>query len=704
MKRSHRALASLALALVLPSLELLADRPLQHLVLAQFKAGVSPREVDRITREFQELPARVPGVTGFQWGIDNSPEGLQKGLTHAFFVTFESAAARAAAAADPARIDFVTRFRAAAEQIFVFDFHVDKAPEPAAPGRVHHLVFFKYKDGADLAKIGAAFAELPRKIPGLETFQAGENAADSQELSRGFTHAYVLTFVNGDARDDYIVHPAHKDFVALVGPALEGVQVVDFTVRPSERALLVTEGLEPYRVYQRGEDGAAALSFSGLAGGEGAIEARLTSGRRVVEGFDWRQAGKAGGGAFKAALAGVPAGGEYTVEIRRRDALGNVAEVTDVPNILVGDVWMLAGQSNMEGYGDLIDVEAPSPLVHCFSMAHRWELAVEPLHWLGDSRDPVHYGRRFDGLDEESRRQRRAEERRGRKKGAGLGLAFAKHLVEETGVPVGLIAAAHGGTSMTQWDPALEDQGGASLYGSMLKSIRRAGGKVRGVLWYQGESDANPDAAPRFSERFKTFVESVRADLGSPQAAFYYVQIGRFVLDGESKHWKSVQEAQRTLWKEIPGSGVVSVIDLELDDLIHVGTKGLKRAGVRLAKLARRDLFGDKALQRGPQPAGVAVEDGGRTLRVRFDGVNGRLLPEGEVLGFSLRKADGAPLATIYKAFVDPERSDTVLLKLQNPAPEGAALWYGDGLNPTCNLVDEEDLAAPAFGPMELGG
>jgi sialate O-acetylesterase len=334
-------------------------------------------------------------------------------------------------------------------------------------------------------------------------------------------------------------------------------------------------------------------------------------------------------------------------------------------------------------------------------MAHRWELAVEPLHWLVDSPDPVH-SPGLNGLDEAGRREARAKARDTRTKGAGLGLPFATFLVKETGVPVGLIASAHGGTSMQGWDPAARDAGAASLYGSMYKQVRNAGGKVRGVLWYQGESDANPDAAPLFSGRFKDLVAAFRKDFGDPKLPFLYVQIGRFVRDGGSEAWDRIQELQRLAEAEIPASGMISVIDLPLDDLIHVGTGGLKVAGARLGKLALREVFARTDIQRGPRPAGVELADGGRTIRVRFSEVNGALSPAEKVEGFSLRRPVGTEVKLIYNAAVDPKAKDTVVLKLQTPAPQDVALWYGAGLDPVCNLVDAEGMAAVVFGPMEL--
>jgi sialate O-acetylesterase len=104
----------------------------------------------------------------------------------------------------------------------------------------------------------------------------------------------------------------------------------------------------------------------------------------------------------------------------------------------------------------LRDVETPHPLVRNLEMSGVWRQAEEPLHWLPESPDPVHWW----GMTAEQRAEFIPTYRRDRDRGAGLGLPFAKHLVEATGVPVGLVPVAHGGTNMDQWDPAKRDQGG----------------------------------------------------------------------------------------------------------------------------------------------------------------------------------------------------------------------------------------------------
>ena len=398
----------------------------------------------------------------------------------------------------------------------------------------------------------------------------------------------------------------------------------------------------------------------------------------------------------------VPTGGPYIIRVELRDQNRRVQAVTISP-IYVGDLWILAGQSNMEGVGDLIDVTPPHKRVMLLGMNGEWSRAEEPLHWLVDSPDPVHSG------DPATRAKRSEEQHRTRKKGAGLGLAFATAMTEATGVPIGLVACAHGGTSLAQWDPAKKGEGGNSLYGSMIRQTALAGGRFKGMLWYQGESDAMGPAAGDYAKNFTDFIAAVRRDLNQPELPVYYVQIGRFVMKGDPKGWNAVREAQRTLPERVPNTAVISVIDLELDDLIHVGTQGLKRAGNRLAKVALHELFGNDD---ATTPTLERVTRGSdNTLHLRFKGVNSGLdersdyrrglQPKRHIAGFSIRDAEGGEIPLIFEAAVG-RSNDSVVLKLTGPIPAGAQLWYGYGLDPYCNLVDGEDMAVPCFGPIPL--
>jgi len=375
-----------------------------------------------------------------------------------------------------------------------------------------------------------------------------------------------------------------------------------------------------------------------------------------------------------------------TVEL----ATGGPYEVGGAKNVLVGDLWVLAGQSNMEGVGDLIDVETPHPLVHSFQSREKWAPAEEPLHWLAESPRPIHHT--VWGL---SMPETPAPRDTGRLKGSGLGLTFAKTLAEATGVPIGLIPSAHGGTSMQQWEPSRKSMGGDSLYGATLLRVQANAGKVAGILWYQGESDANPADALVYEQRMTALVQAFRTDLGQPHLPFLLVQLGGFVTPADAAtvdSWNSVRESQRTLPSLLPASAVVSAIDCGLDDLIHIDTDGLKTLGRRLAAVA----LGHPA----PALKAVSYDAPRHQIRVKFDGIQGTLAASGRPAGFSLRDPNGAEVQLIYKIVLDG--SDAVLNLNEDPSPFGLHLWYGYGLNPYCNITDTSGASIPAFGPVPV--
>jgi sialate O-acetylesterase len=478
--------------------------------------------------------------------------------------------------------------------------------------------------------------------------------------------------------------------LALLAPALavaqeEGGKAIDAVLKePAE-----------HQVYQRDERGRASIPVR-FDVKEGKIEIRSV--RLVAAGSP----NDAEGVAFEdGVLKHVPTGGPYEVWV----AINDEAQYRVVRDIFVGDLWVLAGQSNMEGYGDLIDVAPPHDKVMALGMDGIWRRAEEPLHWLVDSPDPVHSG------DPADREKRSKQQHKDRKKGAGLGLPFATAMVEATGVPVGLVPCAHGGTSMEQWNPSKKDEGGKSLYGSMIRQIQLAGGRVRGVLWYQGESDANEKAAKEYPKVFADFIRTLRRDLDEPELPFYFVQLGRVVGPMfDAKNWNAIQEAQRTLPDRVANTAVVAAVDLELDDLIHVGVDGHKRLGRRLAGVALRELFSHGDGRTTPNLDRV-TRGGNHTLHVKFKGLNESRQSDGtvyglwrsdHVLGFSIRKGDGTLIPLIYEATTAHGPADVVTLKLNGDIPPGSSLWYGHGLDPAAVLTDQHDMAIPVFGPIAL--
>ena len=97
---------------------------------------------------------------------------------------------------------------------------------------VRHVVVFKYKQGTteeQIRQVTNAFRDLKNTIPGIVSFEYGVN--NSPEVkNHGFTHVYLLTFVDAKARDTYLPHPEHKKFGALLAKLgiLEDVFVIDY--------------------------------------------------------------------------------------------------------------------------------------------------------------------------------------------------------------------------------------------------------------------------------------------------------------------------------------------------------------------------------------------------------------------------------------------------------------------------------------------
>ena len=114
---------------------------------------------------------------------------------------------------------------------------------------------------------------------------------------------------------------------------------------------------------------------------------------------------------------------------------------------------MTKSTESLIGRGELKDTEAPSIWVNSFGFNEKWSVASEPLHWLIDSIDTVHHpGTEGEALDREREKQKREAVA-----GSGCGLSFAKELVKKSGVPIGMVPCAHGGTTcikvMTNWIP-----------------------------------------------------------------------------------------------------------------------------------------------------------------------------------------------------------------------------------------------------------
>jgi hypothetical protein len=95
---------------------------------------------------------------------------------------------------------------------------------------LRHVVLFKFQDKAtpaDIKKVEDAFRALPEKISEIKGFEWGINNSP-EKMNQGLTHCFFLSFHSEKDRDAYLVHPAHKDFVAIIGPFFDKATVLDY--------------------------------------------------------------------------------------------------------------------------------------------------------------------------------------------------------------------------------------------------------------------------------------------------------------------------------------------------------------------------------------------------------------------------------------------------------------------------------------------
>lgn len=463
----------------------------------------------------------------------------------------------------------------------------------------------------------------------------------------------------------------------------------------------IEHGLMAGQVLQRDKRGVGRAVVRGGCAPEGDVQVCVHRASKRVGTHGWQTIGVAVAGRFDGTVDGLPTGGPYQLELRVVKGRKTLATMR-VRDVFVGDVWILAGQSNMEGVGNLTDAPGPHPMVRAYFMRDEWGLAEEKLHYLEEAVDSVHnrYG-------DEPGRPPQALLAKGRKaliKGTSPGLAFGIEMHKRTGVPQGLIACAHGGTSMAQWSPALRDKGGGSLYGAMMRRYEKLGQAVAGVLWYQGESDANRKDAGGYTQNMVNLIESTRRDMALPKLPWFIVQLGCHAAAEDGEFWNRIQEQQRHLPTMIKYVDVAPAIDLELDDGIHISGKSHHILGRRLARLADRLVHKARDAKPGIALKAMALvttpdcNPGAACMSVKltYGNVAGRLVSLGRPAGFVLLDVDGHDTNGIYKTTL---HGNSVLLhtNMIQQQLERLTVSYGHGRNPYCNITDSEGMSIPAM-------
>ncbi len=432
-----------------------------------------------------------------------------------------------------------------------------------------------------------------------------------------------------------------------------------------------------WQVFQREGAGGAEIPLRLLyrfpAGGLAQARVVRSATGEVLVGHDWPDHAAtlpaADGATFDLPVPDVPTGGNYDVQVRVLDAGSVVLAQSALLDVAVGDVWIAAGQSNMSGYpGTVLGAEAPIAEAHVFHSDGTWQQAREPMDDGVGQLDLV--SREFPA--------------------ASCLLAFAKRLHEQTGVPVGVVPASLGGTNLYgQWQRyAVHPAARQTLYGSMLARARRAsvGAPPRGLLWFQGESDAlSGRTTAQYRADLQALVDQLRGDLAAPGLVALIGQLGCF-LSADLALWLPVQEAQRQMAESDPSAALLTAVDLPLADPIHFSVAGYRTMGARFAQAAQRRVF-DATTEAYPRLLSASGPVGGAQVVLTYDGG----VAGGDPALFSLADASGPAAVSSVNA-----TGSTVTLTLARPLDVGAALTYGLSTNPAAAWVKRVSDGAPA--------
>lgn len=212
-------------------------------------------------------------------------------------------------------------------------------------------------------------------------------------------------------------------------------------------------------------------------------------------------------------------------------------------------LFLLAGQSNMAGRG-VVEAQdkAPLPRVYMLTKDLEWKAAVDPLH--------------FDkpGVA-----------------GVGLARSFARELTKSNpAASIGLIPAAFGGTSLDEWKP------GGKLYSEAVARARTGmkSGKLRGILWHQGESDSGKEETSKsYRDRWRQVIGSLREDLNAANVPVVVGQLGEFYAGAFAR---TVNEQLALIPLQVPRTAFVSSAGLKpKSDNVHFDTPSLREFGRR---------------------------------------------------------------------------------------------------------------------------
>jgi hypothetical protein len=350
------------------------------------------------------------------------------------------------------------------------------------------------------------------------------------------------------------------------------------TVAAAAAPRIILRTPHAWQVVQRGRDDRADLVVTGrLVGLGGAV--------RVAWGAARATARCDAAGRFVARLEGVPAG-QADLEVRSARRPGVVCRRESVG---VGDVYVIAGQSNASGRSRTLFAYTSEALrATMFGNDDRWR----------DLRDPVDAA---DGQVDSVSRDFIAA--------GSVWPVVATVLLAQEGVPVAFVPCARSSTSIARWQPGLPERRPAgTLYSSMARRVAAVGGRIRAVLFWQGERDARyRTGAEAYEAGLERLAAAVWRDFSSPLLVAQTGNLGADLVDADVD---GIRLAQQCAWREqhIVQGPVLYDIDLE-GETHFVQPDDVELAAHRWAAAILGGVLGRDA-GRTPRLVGAAYDEG----------------------------------------------------------------------------------------------
>ncbi|MCB0374152.1 MAG: sialate O-acetylesterase [Muricauda sp.] len=404
-------------------------------------------------------------------------------------------------------------------------------------------------------------------------------------------------------------------------------------------------------------------------------------------------------------------GGQYTLE-----------------DILIGDVWLCLGQSNMEWplwkemhYSDEV-IKTDQRLLRFYNPTYAGKNVYNET--FGDSIiNRLEADRFYQGQWEVSNPETAKDM-------SAVGYYFGQMILNEVSVPVGLVNLAIGGAPLetfvgvATWSASKEHQGkvaGNWLYNNELpvwvrergmRNLKRAKHvpmdgsgpnhpykpgfafeagvrpmfdlSIRGIIWYQGESNAQEvERVHEYTALQRLMVEEYRKGWGNPQLPFYWVQLSSIDTTNYKGHlWPEFRDGQRRLLSMVSHGGMAITSDIGAKNDVHPTNK--KDVGERLARWALHGAYGRTIVPSGPLVKSVVFKKD--RLIVAFEHGKGLASSDGKALrGFSLDGHHPVP-AEIWDG--------KVIVPVQD---RPKFLYYGWQAWTMGNLVNSDRLPASTF-------